>query len=249
MSPADWFTFALIIFSATLGGILRRLSGFGGAMVMSPMLMGFFPLVSLIPLINGIELVGGFWLAKNWRVDPADRARLYRILAVAAISLPIGILIGMQFSSYSLKIVASCVVFLFSLYLLLKPYIKLLVTPIKDSIAGSGAGLLLGSCGFGGPVVALYLNASALEFKRARSLLSQVASGLALFAIITASFFGTSFAWVFWLLVGVPAFFLGIYIASRIDSYHLISESKIRLISIYFLMGSAIFNIAVGVIL
>jgi len=202
-------------------------------MVMSPMLMGFFPLVSLIPLINAIELLGGFWLAKNWRVDPADRSRLYRILAVAAISLPIG----------------SCVVLLFSLYLLIKPHIKLLVTPIKDSIAGSGAGLLLGSCGFGGPVVALYLNASALDFKRVRPLLSQVVSGLALLAIITASFFGTSFAWVLWLLVGVPAFLLGIYIASRIDSYHLVSESKIRSISIYFLMGSAIFNIAVGVFL
>ncbi len=249
MSPADWFTFALIIFSATLGGIVRRLSGFGGAMVMSPMLMGFFPLVSLIPLINAIELLGGFWLAKNWRVDPADRSRLYRILTIAAISLPIGILIGMQFSSHSLKIVASCVVLLFSLYLLIKPHIKFLVTPIKDSFAGSGAGLLLGSCGFGGPVVALYLNSSALDFKRVRPLLSQVVSGLALLAIITASFFSTSFAWVLWLLVGVPTFLLGIYIASRIDSYHLVSESKIRSISIYFLMGSAIFNIAVGVFL
>ena len=249
MNSFDWFAIALLAISATLGGLFRRLSGFGGAMVMSPLLMGFLPLAVMIPVVMFIELLGGVWLARNWHVAKEDRPRMYRLLLGAAICLPIGILVSMQFPVQFLKIAASSAVLFFSLYLLLQPHIQVSLTKVKDNLVGSGAGLLLGSCGFGGPVVALYLNASPLEFTRIRALLSQVTSGMALFAIITASLIGSDLSWLPLLLVGLPAFLLGFYIAHRIDQEHLVSQAKIKKICLYFLIANAIFNIALSALI
>ncbi len=249
MNSFDWFAIALLAISATLGGLFRRLSGFGGAMVMSPLLMGFFPLAVLIPVVMFIELLGGVWLARNWRVIKEDRPRMYRLLLGSAICLPIGILVSMQFPVQFLKIAASVAVLCFALYFLLQPHVQVALSNLKDTLIGSGAGLLLGSCGFGGPVVALYLNASSLEFSRSRALLSQVTSGMALFAIITASIISSDLTWLPLLLVGLPAFLLGFYIAHHIDQEHLITKSKIKKICLYLLAANAIFNLLVSALI
>ncbi len=249
MTSFDWFAIALLAVSAILGGLFRRLSGFGGAMVMSPLLMGFLPLAVLIPVVMFIELLGGVWLARNWRVAKEDRPRMYRLLLGAAICLPIGIAVSMQFPVQFLKIAASFAVLCFALYFLFQPHVQVALSNLKDTLIGSGAGLLLGSCGFGGPVVALYLNASSLEFSRSRALLSQVTSGMALFAIITASIISSDLTWLPLLLVGLPAFLLGFYIAHRIDQEHLITQAKIKKICLYLLAANAIFNLLVSALI
>ncbi|MBJ7503765.1 MAG: sulfite exporter TauE/SafE family protein [Polynucleobacter sp.] len=249
MNSFDWFAIALLAVSAILGGLFRRLSGFGGAMVMSPLLMGFLPLAVLIPVVMFIELLGGVWLARNWGVAKEDRPRMYRLLLGAAICLPIGIAVSMQFPVQFLKIAASFAVLCFALYFLFQPHMQVALSNLKDTLIGSGAGLLLGSCGFGGPVVALYLNASSLEFSRSRALLSQVTSGMALFAIITASIISSDLTWLPLLLVGLPAFLLGFYIAHRIDQEHLITQAKIKKICLYLLAANAIFNLLVSALI
>ncbi len=249
MTSFDWFAIALLAVSAILGGLFRRLSGFGGAMVMSPLLMGFLPLAVLIPVVMFIELLGGVWLARNWGVAKEDRPRMYRLLLGAAICLPIGIAVSMQFPVQFLKIAASFAVLCFALYFLFQPHVQVALSNLKDTLIGSGAGLLLGSCGFGGPVVALYLNASSLEFSRSRALLSQVTSGMALFAIITASIISSDLTWLPLLLVGLPAFLLGFYIAHRIDQEHLITQAKIKKICLYLLAANAIFNLLVSALI
>jgi len=249
LNSFDWFAIALLAVSAILGGLFRRLSGFGGAMVMSPLLMGFLPLAVLIPVVMFIELLGGVWLARNWGVAKEDRPRMYRLLLGAAICLPIGIAVSMQFPVQFLKIAASFAVLCFALYFLFQPHMQVALSNLKDTLIGSGAGLLLGSCGFGGPVVALYLNASSLEFSRSRALLSQVTSGMALFAIITASIISSDLTWLPLLLVGLPAFLLGFYIAHRIDQEHLITQAKIKKICLYLLAANAIFNLLVSALI
>jgi uncharacterized membrane protein YfcA len=174
---------------------------------------------------------------------------MYRLLLGAAICLPIGIAVSMQFPVQFLKIAASFAVLCFALYFLFQPHVQVALSNLKDTLIGSGAGLLLGSCGFGGPVVALYLNASSLEFSRSRALLSQVTSGMALFAIITASIIGSDLTWLPLLLVGLPAFLLGFYIAHRIDQEHLITQAKIKKICLYLLAANAIFNLLVSALI
>jgi len=79
---------------------------------------------------------------------------------------------------------------LFANYLLLKPHIQLNASKFLDGLAGGLSGLLLGSCGIGGPPAALYLNSTNQEFERTRSMLSQFVSGISVFAIAAASLMG-----------------------------------------------------------
>lgn len=189
-----------------------------------------------------IELLAGIWLAKNWKVEKEDRPRIYRLLIASTITLPFGIYIGEQIDPQHLKIIASIAVFWFSLFLLLQPHVRLTLGSTKDHLAGAGAGFLLGSCGFGGPIIALYLGASTLDYRHVRAILSLVVSGLALLGIIFAVLFNESLSWLPWLTVGLPAFMLGFVVASYIDRMGLMTESRLRRFSLYFLLINALVN-------
>jgi len=249
LNTVDWFLVFLLAFCALLAGLFRRLSGFGGAMVMAPILIGFFPLVFVIPIVMCLELLGGIWLAKNWRVEKGDRPRVFRILIASALTLPIGIYFGQQIDPQYLKIITSVAVFCFSLYLLLQPHIRLTLSTPKDHLIGSGAGFLLGSCGFGGPIVALYLSASTLDYRHIRAILSLVVSGLALLGIVFSIMFNDSLSWLPWLGVGFPAFTLGFIFASYIDKMGFVTESRLRRFSIYFLLVNALINLFISMLL
>lgn len=242
MIEFNWPLVVLLAVCAFLAGLFRRLSGFGGAMVMAPLLIGFFPLVFVIPIVMTIELLAGIWLAKNWKVEKEDRPRIYRLLIASTVTLPLGIYIGQQIDPQHLKIIASIAVFCFSLFLLLQPQVRLVLSSIKDHLAGAGAGFLLGSCGFGGPIIALYLGASSLDYRHVRAILSLVVSGLALLGIIFAILFNESLSWLPWLIVGFPAFILGLAVASYIDRMGLMTESRLRRFSLFFLLINAIVN-------
>jgi len=189
-----------------------------------------------------IELLAGIWLAKNWKVEKEDRPRIYRLLIASTITLPFGIYIGEQIDPQHLKIIASIAVFWFSLFLLLQPHVRLTLGSTKDHLAGAGAGFLLGSCGFGGPIIALYLGASTLDYRHVRAILSLVVSGLALLGIIFTVLFNESLSWLPWLTVGLPAFMLGFVVASYIDRMGLMTESRLRRFSLYFLLINALVN-------
>ena len=180
--------------------------------------------------------------SKNWKVEKEDRPRIYRLLIASTITLPFGIYIGEQIDPQHLKIIASIAVFWFSLFLLLQPHVRLTLGSTKDHLAGAGAGFLLGSCGFGGPIIALYLGASTLDYRHVRAILSLVVSGLALLGIIFAVLFNESLSWLPWLTVGLPAFMFGFVVASYIDRMGLMTESRLRRFSLYFLLINALVN-------
>jgi uncharacterized protein len=196
----SWIAASILLFSAALGGLVRRLSGFGGALIMSPLLMWFFPVPFFIPIVMSAELLGGMWLFTQWKVNKEDIPSLYRMLALAALLLPVGIFLGETIPLTVLKITTGIVVIGFSAFLLIRVNLAIQLSAFRDSLAGALSGILLGSCGIGGPPVALYLNASGLQFERSRALLSQFVSGVCLLAIVAASLMGGGIAWLPWLL-------------------------------------------------
>ena len=52
----------LIVFASVFGGCIRRLSGFGGALIMTPLFMWIFPVPFLIPIVLSAEIFGGVLL-------------------------------------------------------------------------------------------------------------------------------------------------------------------------------------------
>jgi uncharacterized membrane protein YfcA len=241
----SWITVCILVFSAALGGLVRRLSGFGGALIMSPLLMWFFPVPFFIPIVMSAELLGGMWLFTQWKVNKEDIPSLYRMLAFAAILLPVGIFLGETIPLTVLKITTGIVVIGFSAFLLIRVNLAIKLSAFRDSLAGALSGILLGSCGIGGPPVALYLNASGLQFERSRALLSQFVSGVCLLAIVAASLLGGGIAWLPWLLFALPAYVFGMFLAKILLQRRELSASFIKQFCLYLLIVNAAFNLVV----
>jgi len=241
----SWITASILWFSAALGGLVRRLGGFGGALIMSPLLMWFFPVPFFLPIVMSAELLGGMWLFTQWKVNKEDIPRLYRMWVLAAILLPLGIFLGGVVPLTALKITTGIVVIAFSIFLLIRVNLAIRLSAFRDYLIGALSGLLLGSCGIGGPPVALYLNASGLEFERSRALLSQFVSGVCVLAIVAASLMGGGIAWLPWLLFALPAYFFGMFLAKTLLERRELSASAIKKFCLYLLIVNAAFNLGV----
>jgi uncharacterized membrane protein YfcA len=249
VSGLDLLAIGILFFSAILGGLIRRLSGFGGALIMSPLLMWFFPVPFFIPIVMSAELLGGLWLSTQWKVNKEDIPSLYRMWILAAVLLPLGIFLGEAVPITVLKVTTAIVVIAFSIFLLIRVNLAIKLSAFRDFLAGGLSGLLLGSCGIGGPPVALYLNASGLQFERSRALLSQFVSGVCLLAIVAASLLGGGIAWLPWLLFALPAYFFGMYLAKALLQRRELSASFIKKFCLYLLIVNAAFNLAVLAVL
>lgn len=245
MIEFSWIAASILLFSAALGGLVRRLSGFGGALIMSPLLMWFFPVPFFIPIVMSAELLGGMWLFTQWKVNKEDIPSLYRMLALAALLLPVGIFLGETIPLTVLKITTGIVVIGFSAFLLIRVNLAIKLSAFRDSLAGALSGILLGSCGIGGPPVALYLNASGLQFERSRALLSQFVSGVCLLAIVAASLMGGGIAWLPWLLFALPAYVFGMFLAKILLQRRELSAGFIKQFCLYLLIVNAAFNLLV----
>lgn len=234
---------ALIIFSAVFGGCIRRLSGFGGALIMTPLLMWIFPIPFLIPIVLSAEIFGGILLSRHWQFHQEDRFRLGRMLIFSALSLPLGIYLGSLTPLAALKTFTSSLIIIFAGYLLFKPHFQLQISKVWDATAGSLSGFLLGSCGIGGPPVALYLNASHLPFDRARSLLSHFVTGISLLGIVAASLMGGGLNWLIYLSFAIPGYWLGMRIAGLLLQRHVMTDGSLKRLCLLLLIANSLFNL------
>lgn len=236
---------ALIIFSAVFGGCIRQLSGFGGALIMTPLLMWIFPVPFLIPIVLSAEIFGGLLLSRHWQLHQEDRYRLIRMLICSAVVLPFGIYLGSLTPTEILKAFTSGIIIIFAGYLLFKPHFQIRISQFFDGFAASLSGLLLGSCGIGGPPVALYLNATHLPFQRTRSLLSQFVTGISVLGIVAASLMGGGLGWLFYLILAIPGYWLGMKGAAILLERHVLPDAQIKRLCLLLLIANSLFNLLI----
>ncbi|WP_255537571.1 sulfite exporter TauE/SafE family protein [Polynucleobacter sp. JS-Fieb-80-E5] len=232
-----------MLVAAVFGGFIRRLSGFGGALIMTPLLMWVFPIPFLIPIVMCSEVFGGALLSRQWKVHQEDRPRLWLMLIFSAVSLPLGIWLGRFIPLVTLKTATSAVILFFAAYLLFKPHVRLNSSSTLDGLAGGLSGLLLGACGIGGPPAALYLNSTNQAFDRTRSLLSHFVSGISIFAIIAASLMGGGLGWLTYFIFAIPAYWLGLRLAQRVLGMHALSDNALKRLCLALLIANAGFNL------
>ena len=235
----------LLTFAAIFAGFIRRLSGFGGALIMTPILMWIFPIPFLIPIVMCSEIFGGVLLSRHWKLHQEDRSRLRSMLLFSAIFLPLGIWLGKFIPLTILKMATSSIILFFAVYFLLKPHMRLNSSSVFDALAGGLSGLLLGSCGIGGPPAALYLNSTNQAFERSRTLLSQFVSGISLFAIVAASVMGGGIDWLSYLIYAIPAYWLGMKIAKAVSEAHSLSDSALKSMCLWLLIANAVMNLLI----
>jgi uncharacterized protein len=243
----DPLTIFLVLTASVVGGGIRRLGGFGGALIMSPVLMWVFPLTSLVILVMLAEIFGGVWLSRNWKVNTQDIPRRNQLLLFAMFALPAGMYLGTKVPVDVMRFVTNLVVATFAIYLFFSAHHRFLLTRGRDRVIGLLCGGLLGSCGIGGPPAVIYLSFSELEFPRARSLLSNFVSAISVGAIILALFVDQTLSWLVWVPIVLGGYAVGLAVAGELARRYTENAKTIKKICLMVLIMNATANITIVV--
>lgn len=168
---------ALAVAIAAIAGIVRGITGFGGAMVMSPpmaLLLGPLVTVPVVLLLESIAatpmLVQTRGLVR-WRV-------IAPLLVMACLFIPIGIMVLISLDPQVMRRVIAAVVVVFSLLLL--SGLRYSGRQRVPTALGLGAlsGTMVGATSMGGPPVILYLLAGPDPIEVTRANLTYFVGGI-----------------------------------------------------------------------
>ena len=209
-------TLAIAVAVGALAGVIRGITGFGGAMVMSPpfaLLLGpmlAVPLVLLLESTVATPMLVQLRREVRWRV-------IGPIIAVACATMPLGAWILVSVDPLMMRRVIAGVVIVFSL-LLLKGWRYAGTHRLGTGLGlGALAGTMTGATSMGGPPVILYLLAGPDPIETTRANLTYFMGAIALAGVAMLALNG---------LVGTRALILAAVIA---PGYYLAMVAGTRL--------------------
>jgi uncharacterized protein len=146
----------VVVVIVTLAGLMRGVTGFGGAMLMAPVLSALLGPVTAVVTALLLETAAGFiMVAPAW--PKIDGRLLAYLIAPAFITVPVGGYFLLHLDPVLTRKTISAVVVLFSLILLLGVRYSGSPRPTISLLMGSLVGLLVGATSVGAPPVILYL--------------------------------------------------------------------------------------------
>ena len=174
---------ALAIAIAAIAGIVRGITGFGGAMVMSPPMALLLGPLAAVPVVLLLESVAAtpMWVQARklvrWHV-------IGPILAMACITVPLGTWILVSADPQVMRRIIAGVVVLFSL-VLLRGWRYHGGQRLATSLGlGAASGTMVGATSMGGPPVILYLLAGPDPIDTTRANLTYFVGGISFAGVV-----------------------------------------------------------------
>jgi uncharacterized membrane protein YfcA len=230
-SPATWF--AAIALGA-VAGIVRGVTGFGAAMVMSPplaLLLGPSVAVPLVLILEGFAaapMLPGLRRQARWRL-------LAPILIAASAFLPVGVYLLTHLDRETTRRMIALFVIGFSLMLLAGlrwrgPY------RMRTSLGlGALSGAMVGTSGIGAPPIILYLLAGSDQPATVRATMTFYVALISIVALTVFLTQGLITKKVLVLSVAMtPLFMLGVNFGGRI--FARLSEERFRKLTIWLML-------------
>jgi len=209
---------ALVIAVAALAGVIRGITGFGGAMVMSPPLALLLGPLLTVPVVLLLESVAAAPMLVQTR--RLVRWRLIGpILAMAILTVPLGTYLLVHVDPQTMRRVIAAVVVFFSL-LLLRGWRYAGPQRVSTSMGlGALAGGMVGATSMGGPPVILYLLAGPDPIEVTRANLTFFVGAISFGAVMVLWLDGVLGAQGLWLaLLLAPGYYLGMVAGTRLFS-------------------------------
>lgn len=229
---------ALAAVVAALAGVIRGITGFGGAMVMSPpfaLLLGPLAAVPVVLLLEGIAampmLVQLRRLVRWGVIGP--------IIAAAYVTMPLGTWMLVSADPLLMRRVIAAVVIVFSLVLLLGWRYAGRQRLVTGLGLGAVSGTMLGATSLGGPPVILYLLAGPDPIETTRANLT--------YYLVALCFSGLALLWLngvldasgLWLAAALaPGYYLGMVLGIRLFSRF--NDTRFRQFTLAFMMAVAL---------
>jgi hypothetical protein len=233
---------ALAALVAALAGVIRGITGFGGAMVMAPpfaLLLGPLPAVAVTLLLEGIAATPMLVQLRRqvrWRI-------IGPIIAAAYVTMPIGTWILVTADPLLMRRMIAAVVIVFSLVLLLGWRYAGRQRLATAFGLGAVSGTMLGATSLGGPPVILYLLAGPDAIETTRANLTYYLGALCFAGLVLLWLNGVLGASVLWLAAALaPGYYVGMVLGIRLFSRF--NDTRFRQFTLAFLM-----LVAIGILL
>jgi uncharacterized membrane protein YfcA len=230
---------ALAAAIAALAGVVRAVTGFGGAMVMSPpmaLLLGPVLAVPTVMLLEGIAAAPMLVSTRHqvrWKV-------IGPIILVACITVPLGTYVLLHVDPQVMRRVIAGVVIVFSL-MLLKGWRYTGQQRLRTSLGLAAlSGPMVGATGMGGPPVILYLLAGPDPIETTRANLTYFVGSIAVASFVAlwaSGAVGREGVWLALLLT--PGYYLGMMAGYRLFAH--LNDTRFRQFTLIFMMTVAAF--------
>lgn len=219
---------------AAIAGLVRGITGFGGAMVMSPPMALLLGPLAAVPVVLLLESVAAtpMWVQARklvrWRV-------IGPILAMACVTVPVGTWILVSIDPQVMRRVIAAVVVVFSLVLLTG--IRYSGAQRLPTALGLGAlsGTMVGATSMGGPPVILYLLAGPDPVEVTRANLTYFVGGISFAGVAMlaiAGVLGTGGLLLAALLA--PGYYGGVVLGTRV--FARLNDTRFRQFTLAFML-------------
>ena len=203
---------------AVAAGVVRGITGFGGAMVMAPPLALLFGPVLAVPVVLLLESIAAAPMLISTRREVRWPV-IGPIVAAACVTVPLGGFLLVSADPQWLRRAIAAIVIVFSLLLLLGWRYARAPRPLAGCVLGALAGAMLGATSIGGPPVILYLLAGPDKVSTTRANLTLFVAASSLAGIVMLSVAG---------VLGLSALVAGALLA---PGYYLGLVAGVRLFS------------------
>jgi uncharacterized membrane protein YfcA len=209
-------TIALAVAVAAIAGVVRGITGFGGAMVMSPPMALLLGPLAAVPVVLLLESVAAtpMWVHARrlvrWKaIGP--------ILAAACVTIPAGTWILVSVDPLVMRRVIAAVVIVFSLVLLRGwRYTGEQRLPTAVGL-GAVSGTMVGATSMGGPPVILYMLAGPDPIETTRANLTFFVGGISFAGVAMLAIEGVlGREGVLLAALLAPGYYLGIVLGTRL---------------------------------
>jgi uncharacterized protein len=226
---------ALAILIGTVAGIVRGITGFGGAMVMSPPLALLFgprlavPAVLLLESIAAAPMLAQTRGLVRWRV-------ILPIVAAACVTAPIGGYVLTVADPATLRRVIAAIVIVFAL-LLLRGWRDAGQRRTASGVGlGAISGVMLGATSISGPPVILYLLAGPDRIDTTRANLTVFVATSSLAGVAMLGLSGVLDSNALWTgLLLAPGYYLGLLAGTR--SFSRFNDARFRQFTLLLLIA------------
>lgn len=230
--------FILSLVIAFVGGVVRGSTGFGAALVMTPvlsMLIGAkiaVPIIIILETFAAAQMLPASLSIVRWQV-------IFPVIAAAFLTVPLGVLFLLLVSPSIMQQIISCVVLIFTFCLFFLP--RYIVKKKLSLSFGVGAisGIMGGATGIGAPPVILYLLSSTDNISVTRANLT-----IYIVALSGASLLAWSYSGLLNEFILIKASFLvlpfacGVFIGSKL--FEKFSDKNFRSFSLILIFFSAL---------
>lgn len=147
---------AFLIFVAFAASTVKQTTGFGFSLVSVPLLLPFFSLTKIVPIIIPLVVINDYLIAIGNRNSLSPKSVL-PMAGTAIIGIPIGIIILSTVRESLLTIVISVVILISGFFLFSGKTIQIRREKLTSLFVGFTSGLLCSTSGLGGPPITLFL--------------------------------------------------------------------------------------------